>query len=760
MSSLEEIEKCENCEESEAEKLCKDCSILLCQNCCNVLHKKKKNHKITGRTDKKYLKRKIFCQHHQEVEFDFFCETHQQFICSKCVLEDFQGKHVKCKRIKNVDYENYAQKKIENNKVEKIYDLKETLNNFINSLDADKDVLASSISCLAELNNEDTNEEKHVHLSKLNDALSYVKKITYSEIPKDIENYRKELELFMNSMENDEEELINPLRDTIETPVKKELSLLETLKKKKFKIAEKEKLRPFQVISKEAVESLAELQPTTLNDLKSVQGFNPAIIRKRGIVNSKVLKIDTLGNIVISNDGSKILRELQISHPASQILVEISKKQHDSIGDGTTSVVLLSCEMLKNSGFLIQKGISKTYIMDKYVEIFQFIDELLIEKSTQIDLFKNLHSVASHCTNTKNIAKFGSKITELAVESILHILKYSTKNDIENYLKVLTLESGNPDDSFIFQNGYVFNGNTVHVEKELISSCKICLSKISFKFSSHKVKVKNPSSFLDFQRKEENVYESFIKQLKEIDMEVLLTNQKIENKFKQLFKNYHITVIDGIESEQFQILSKMLLITSTMSNVKLNKVESLKIIKINANSCRIYMKFNNENPFCSVILKSNSKEMLKEIFLCFKNIILLSKKIINHNNDNVSILPGAGAIELYLANELRLKSLKFEDESRDIYQSVADSIEVIPKLLIENSGNNVPKLFSSLTNKISNGETIGISKEGTFFNSTYQENEENKMIIDPLILKREIYETALESCLSILKVDCIIKENQ
>ena len=117
------------------------------------------------------------------------------------------------------------------------------------------------------------------------------------------------------------------------------------------------------------------------------------------------------------------------------------------------------------------------------------------------------------------------------------------------------------------------------------------------------------------KRKEEDIYENFIKKLKKSEIDVFLTNKKIENKFKQIFKNYKISVVDEIDSKDFGNLSKILKITSNMNNIKINEIDSLKFIKIDVNKCRIYLKINDESPYCSVILKSNSKEMLKEIFL-------------------------------------------------------------------------------------------------------------------------------------------------
>ncbi len=51
--------------------------------------------------------------------------------------------------------------------------------------------------------------------------------------------------------------------------------------------------------------------------------------------------LDSMGGIVLTNDGNAILRELEVSHPAGKSMIELSKTQDEEVGDGTTSVIIL-----------------------------------------------------------------------------------------------------------------------------------------------------------------------------------------------------------------------------------------------------------------------------------------------------------------------------------------------------------------------------------------------------------------------------------
>jgi T-complex protein 1 subunit eta len=69
----------------------------------------------------------------------------------------------------------------------------------------------------------------------------------------------------------------------------------------------------------------------------------------------KLIKLNRA--IVITNDGATILDMLDIIHPAAKTLVDIAQSQDDEVGDGTTSVVMLAGELLKEAKQFIEEGL-------------------------------------------------------------------------------------------------------------------------------------------------------------------------------------------------------------------------------------------------------------------------------------------------------------------------------------------------------------------------------------------------------------------
>ena len=81
---------------------------------------------------------------------------------------------------------------------------------------------------------------------------------------------------------------------------------------------------------------------------------------------NKILQSMSSGDINVTNDGATILKAIQLDNAAAKILVNISKVQDDEVGDGTTSVCVLSAELLREAEKLIAMKIHPQTIVEGY----------------------------------------------------------------------------------------------------------------------------------------------------------------------------------------------------------------------------------------------------------------------------------------------------------------------------------------------------------------------------------------------------------
>jgi T-complex protein 1 subunit eta len=76
-----------------------------------------------------------------------------------------------------------------------------------------------------------------------------------------------------------------------------------------------------------------------------------------------LLMVDANGKQTITNDGATVMKLLDIVHPAARILVDIARSQDAEVGDGTTSVVVLAGEILKEIKEHVESGVSSQIII-------------------------------------------------------------------------------------------------------------------------------------------------------------------------------------------------------------------------------------------------------------------------------------------------------------------------------------------------------------------------------------------------------------
>jgi len=76
--------------------------------------------------------------------------------------------------------------------------------------------------------------------------------------------------------------------------------------------------------------------------------------------------VDSIGDVTITNDGATILDEMEIEHPAAKMMVEVAKTQEDEVGDGTTTAVVITGELLKKAEGLIEQDVHPTVIIRGY----------------------------------------------------------------------------------------------------------------------------------------------------------------------------------------------------------------------------------------------------------------------------------------------------------------------------------------------------------------------------------------------------------
>ena len=158
-------------------------------------------------------------------------------------------------------------------------------------------------------------------------------------------------------------------------------------------------------------------------------------------------------SVTISNDGATLIGLLDIIHPAAKTLVDIARSQDNEVGDGTTSVVLVAGELLKQSKQFIEEGMHSSIIIKGYRDAMRLCLDRIKEVSVKIgdkndeDKRELLLRCAMTSLNSKVISRFKEFFANMVVDAVQHLNEDLNKEDIG--IKKIT--GGSVLDSFLVE---------------------------------------------------------------------------------------------------------------------------------------------------------------------------------------------------------------------------------------------------------------------------------------------------------------------
>ena len=209
-------------------------------------------------------------------------------------------------------------------------------------------------------------------------------------------------------------------------------------------------------------------------------------------------------SVTISNDGATLIGLLDIVHPAARTLVDIAQSQDNEVGDGTTSVVLMAGELMKQSKSLIEEGMHSQIIIKGYRLALKMCLDRIKQVSVKIgdkgtdEKRELLEKCAQTSLNSKIIAKQKVFFGKMVVDAVMSISDDLNKEDIG----VKKITGGSVTDSFLVQ-GVCFKKTFSYAGFEQQPKCfenpKIICMNLELELKAEKdsaeIRLSNPDDF-------------------------------------------------------------------------------------------------------------------------------------------------------------------------------------------------------------------------------------------------------------------------
>lgn len=115
-----------------------------------------------------------------------------------------------------------------------------------------------------------------------------------------------------------------------------------------------------------------------MNNIEACKSISEITKTSYGPQGMQKLIVNHIDKLFVSNDASTILKEINVNHPAANLINMSAQVQNDEHGDGTNFVVTLSGELLNQAEKCIKKGVHPNDVVKGFELAFEEIKKLLL----------------------------------------------------------------------------------------------------------------------------------------------------------------------------------------------------------------------------------------------------------------------------------------------------------------------------------------------------------------------------------------------
>ena len=395
----------------------------------------------------------------------------------------------------------------------------------------------------------------------------------------------------------------------------------------------------------------------------------------------------------ISNDGATIMKLLDIVHPAAKTLVDISMAQDAEVGDGTTSVVILAAEILKNVKQFIEDGLHPRTVIrgvrQSCALALESIDKVKV--SQEGDKFRQLlEKCAGTALNSKLIARQKGLFAPMVVDAVLSLDPKLT--DIR-MVGIKKITGGSVTDSHLVQ-GVAFKKTFSYAgfeqQPKHLTNPKILCLNVELELKSEKenaeVRIEDPDQYQSIVDAEWTIIYEKLDKCVQSGAKIVLSKLPIGDLGTQYFADRGIFCAGRVEAQDFDRVLKatgaqMQTSINGITDDVLGKCEKFEEKSVGDERMNFFVGCPGAKT-ATIVLRGGGEQFLEETHRPVHDALMIVKRSLA----NREVVAGGGAIEMELSSILRAHSKTILGKQQLIMAAFATALEVIPRQVSDNAG--------------------------------------------------------------------------
>ena len=495
------------------------------------------------------------------------------------------------------------------------------------------------------------------------------------------------------------------------------------------------------------------------NNIAAAKAVADAVRSTLGPKGMDKMLVDSMGDVVITNDGATILKEMDIEHPAAKMIIEVAKTQEQHCFDGTTTAVVLSGELLKRSEDLIEQNVHPTVICEGF--------RLAAEKA--VDLLEShgiatknddsvLMEVAKTALTGKSAGAVKSFMADICVRSVNAVGLIEGDQRIVDLsdIKVEKRQGGSIKDSTLI-DGIILDKERVHAGMpRSVKGAKIALvnSAIEVKKTEvdAKIQITDPNQLSKFLEEEEYYIKGLVEKIKNSGANVLICQKGIDELAQHYMAKEGIFAIRRAKKSDMEALSKATsgkIVTNLddLTGEDLGNAEKVEEKKI-GESEMTFITGCPEAKSVSVLLRGGTEHVVDEIRRAFDDAV----GVVSVAWEDGAVLTGGGSVLAALSRDLRTFAETVGGREQMAIEAFASALEIIPRTLAENAGLDPVTTLIELRKAHADGQSnagINVYEGGVV-------DMRSANVLEPIRVVEQAIQSATETAVMILRIDDVI----
>jgi thermosome len=473
--------------------------------------------------------------------------------------------------------------------------------------------------------------------------------------------------------------------------------------------------------------------------------------------------VSELGDIVITNDGATILEEMNVEHPAAKIMVEIAKTQDKEVGDGTTTSVMLAGMLLKKAGDLLDQDIHASTIVKGYDLAAKKCNELLSKVATKVDLkdTATLEKIASIAMGSKSIGVGASKdnLAKMVVKAVTQVAeKRADAYFVDDELIKIEKKAGGDINDTALIHGVLVDKEIVHPGMpKALKSAKIALLDCALEIEKTevdaKIEITSPEQMQAFLAQEEKMLKDMVEKISATGANVVFCQKGIDDVAQHYLNKKGISAVRRVKKSDMEKLArasgaKIATTLDDLSSKDLGLAGDVNERSI-AGEKMVFVENCKDAKSVTIFVRASTEHVVSE----GERAIVDAIGAVSSAVEDGRYVTGGGSIELELSIQLGKYATEIGGREQLAIQAFAETLEIVPRTLAENTGMDAIDTLVSLRakHKKEDGSHMGVD-----VHASSVADMKALGVFEPLKVKTQAISSAYEAAKMLLRIDDMI----